>query len=80
MGVFHKNQCYDKIFAKTSSSLRDKRQYFCQIFRWKYFKYQNIGPWYGVSVSIGMHKKFKNFVRNEIIIFVRNASFDFYSV
>jgi hypothetical protein len=34
-----------KIFAKTSSSLSKKRQYFCQIFRRKYFKNHNIGPW-----------------------------------
>jgi hypothetical protein len=29
IGVFLKNQCYDQNFAKTSSSLSQKRQYFC---------------------------------------------------
>jgi hypothetical protein len=45
-GVFLKNQCYDANFAKTSSSLTKKRQFFRQSFRRKYFKNHNIGPWY----------------------------------
>jgi hypothetical protein len=33
----------NKILAKASSSLSKKRQYFCYIFRQKYFKNHNIG-------------------------------------
>jgi hypothetical protein len=39
-GVFLKKQCYDQLFAKTSSSLMQKTP----IFRRKYFKNHNIGP------------------------------------
>jgi hypothetical protein len=37
IAVFLKNQCYDQIFAKSSSSLSKKRQYFRKIFLLKYF-------------------------------------------
>jgi hypothetical protein len=32
IGVFHKNQCYDQIIAKTSISLSKKRQFFAKFF------------------------------------------------
>jgi hypothetical protein len=35
IGVFLKNQCYDKICSKTRSSFSKKRQYFRQMFRKK---------------------------------------------
>jgi hypothetical protein len=41
IGAFLKNQCYDQIFAKSSSSLSKKRRFFWR----KYFKNHNIGPW-----------------------------------
>jgi hypothetical protein len=40
ISVFLKNQCYDQIFAKSSSSSSKKRQYFRKNFRRKCFKYQ----------------------------------------
>jgi hypothetical protein len=45
IGVFLKNQCYDRNFAWFSFDLNKKRQFFCWIFRRKYFKNHNIGPW-----------------------------------
>jgi hypothetical protein len=44
-GVFLKNQCYDNIFAKNSSSLSKKRRFFRRKIRRKYLKNRNIGPW-----------------------------------
>jgi hypothetical protein len=45
IGVFLKNQCYDQNFAYFSFVLSQKRQCFRRIFRRKYFKNHNIGPW-----------------------------------
>jgi hypothetical protein len=42
---FLKNQCYDQNFAYFSFVLSQKRQFFRRIFRRKYFKNHNIGPW-----------------------------------
>jgi hypothetical protein len=55
IGVFLKNQCYDKILAYVILlclilayvillCLSQKRQFFREIFRRKYFKNNNIGP------------------------------------
>jgi hypothetical protein len=41
IGVFLKYQCYDKLFSKFSFVLSQKTP----IFRRKYFKNHNIGPW-----------------------------------
>jgi hypothetical protein len=38
IGVFLKNQCYDQVFANTSSSLSKKRQIFLLNFSAKIFK------------------------------------------
>jgi hypothetical protein len=46
IGVFLKCQCYDQLFSKFSFVLSQKRQFFCKIFRQKYLKNHNIGPWY----------------------------------
>jgi hypothetical protein len=45
IGGFFKNQCYDQNFALFSFILSQKRQYFCWIFRRKYLKNHNVGPW-----------------------------------
>jgi hypothetical protein len=41
---FLQNQCYDLIFAKTSSSLNKNANIFAKFFRRKYLKNHNIGP------------------------------------
>jgi hypothetical protein len=38
IGVFLKNQCYDQVFSKSSSSLRKKSPFFCKKFWRKYLK------------------------------------------
>jgi hypothetical protein len=43
---FLKNQCCDQIFVKTNSNLSKKCSYFRQIFRRKYLKNHNTGPWF----------------------------------
>jgi hypothetical protein len=45
IGVFLKNQCYDRNLAYFSFVLSQKRQFFRKIFRRKYLKNHNIGPW-----------------------------------
>jgi hypothetical protein len=45
MGVFLKNYYHDPDYVKTSSILNKNRKYFQQIFRQKYFKNHDIGPW-----------------------------------
>jgi hypothetical protein len=45
-GVFIKYQCYDQFLTKFSFVFSEKRQYFRKIFRRKYFKNHNIGPWF----------------------------------
>jgi hypothetical protein len=41
---FLKNQCYDQMFEKITSSFEQKTPFFRQIFRRKYLKNRNIGP------------------------------------
>jgi hypothetical protein len=45
LAFFLKSNVVINFFAKSSRSLSKKRQYFCQIFRQKYFQNHNIGPW-----------------------------------
>jgi hypothetical protein len=45
LAFFSKTIVMITIFPKTSSSLIKKLQFFRQIFRRKYFKNHNIGPW-----------------------------------
>jgi hypothetical protein len=45
IGVFLKYQCYDQFFSKFSFVLSQKRRFFRKIFRRKYLKNHNIGPW-----------------------------------
>jgi leucyl aminopeptidase len=47
IGVFLKNQCYDPNFAKSSSILNKNGNFLHQIFRRKYLKNHNMGPWMG---------------------------------
>jgi hypothetical protein len=44
-GVYLNKQCCDVNFAKISSILNKKLQFFRQFFRRKYFKNHNIDPW-----------------------------------
>jgi hypothetical protein len=52
LAFFSKNQCYDQNFAYFSFVLSQKHQFFCRIFRRKYFKNHNIGPW---NSAFGAH-------------------------
>jgi hypothetical protein len=45
IGLFLKIQCYDKLFSKFNLVLSRKRRFFRKIFRRKYLKNHNIGPW-----------------------------------
>jgi hypothetical protein len=65
IGVFLKNRCYDQNFAYFSFVLSQKRQFFRLIFRRKYFKNLNIGPWsqiseYGPCISLKAKKFWSN--------------------
>jgi hypothetical protein len=46
IGIFLKNQCYDKNFAYFSVVLSQERQFARQKIRRKYLKNHNIGPWH----------------------------------
>jgi hypothetical protein len=48
---YQKNQCYDQFFAQFTSVLSQKRQFFRWIFRRKYLKNHNIGPWFLVPIE-----------------------------
>jgi hypothetical protein len=72
-GVFLKNQCYDQIFAKSSSSVSKKRQYFRQIFRREHFKIIT-----SVPGALSLEKKLstEKMGSNPVILLVRLGKHD----